>query len=54
MSAIVAAGDPMCGHAGGNRVTADLSGGPASVPTTIETALTTDIEIAGESFEPEG
>ncbi|MCH9683187.1 MAG: hypothetical protein K0V04_17260 [Deltaproteobacteria bacterium] len=42
------------GMLGANGVTADLCGGPASVPTAIETALTTGIEIACESFEPEG
>jgi hypothetical protein len=42
------------GMLGTNGYAADLCAGPASVPTAVETALTTSIAIACENFEPEG
>ncbi|MCA9708149.1 MAG: hypothetical protein KDK70_20015 [Myxococcales bacterium] len=42
------------GMLGTNGYAANLCAGPASVPTAVETALTTSIEIACSNYEPEG
>ncbi len=39
---------------GTNGYAADLCDGPNSVPTAVETALTSSIEIACQNYEPEG
>ncbi len=39
---------------GSNGYAADLCAGAASVPTAVETALTDSIELACQSYEPEG
>lgn len=39
---------------GANGFAGDLCAGPMSVPTSVETALTTSIDIACQNYEPEG
>jgi hypothetical protein len=39
---------------GGNGVASDLCNGPASVPTAVDTALNSQIDLACMMFEPEG
>lgn len=42
------------GMLGSNGYAGDLCAGPMSVPTSVETALTTSIDIACQNYEPEG
>ena len=42
------------GMLGSNGYAGDLCAGPMSVPSSVETALTTSIDIACQNYEPEG
>ena len=45
---------PFAAMLGANGYAGDLCGGPMSVPMSVETALTTSIDIACQNYEPEG
>jgi hypothetical protein len=42
------------GMLGTNGIAADICGGPASVPNSVDTALNSQVDLACQMFEPEG